>query len=99
MSSITRRIRDLYELFEAEAKPYGASVNIQTTNGGHLRAVFKIGTRQAFVIMSRTPKSEWRANSNAVSDARRTLRRLSSETINPRLRQPVAGQCAPTLSA
>jgi hypothetical protein len=72
-----RRIRDLYRLLEAEAEPYGASVKIEPTAGGHLRGVFSIGACQVFIITSLSP-STWRVHRHVRADARRALRSLTT---------------------
>jgi hypothetical protein len=72
-----RRIRDLHRLLEAEAEPYGASVKIEPTAGGHLRGVFSVGERQVFIITSFSPSSTWRVHRHVRADARRALRSLT----------------------
>jgi hypothetical protein len=70
-----RRIRDLRRLLEAVAEPYGATVLIEHTRGGHLRGTFVIGTRRAFIITGLSP-SDRRVGRHIEATARRTLREL-----------------------
>jgi hypothetical protein len=72
-----RRIRDLYRLLEAEAEPYGASVKIEHTAGGHLRGVFGVGERQVFIAISLSPSTR-RVHRHVRADARRALRSLTA---------------------
>jgi hypothetical protein len=73
-----RRIRDLRRLLEAEAERCSASIKIEPTAGGHLRGVFTVGERQAFIIISLSPSSAWRVHRRVRADARRTLRTLTT---------------------
>jgi hypothetical protein len=70
-----RRIRDLHRLLTNEAKPYGATVRIEHTNGGHLKGIFKVGERKAYIITAFTP-SCWRFGHHVRAEARRILRNL-----------------------
>jgi hypothetical protein len=74
---VTRRIRDLYKLLKAAAEPFGATVEIERTNGDHLRATFAIGTRRTFIITGLSP-SDWRVNREVRANARRVLRSLAA---------------------
>jgi hypothetical protein len=71
-----RRIRDLRRLLETIAEPYGASVLIEQTHGGHLRGTFTMGAQQAFIITGSSP-SDWRVARKVKAAARRTLRELA----------------------
>jgi hypothetical protein len=71
-----RRLRDLRRLLETVAAPYGASVIIESTRGGHLRSTFAIGARHAFIITSATP-SDWRATRKVERDAHHVLRDMT----------------------
>ena len=73
---VSRRIRDLSRLLEGLAEPYGATVLVEQTNGGHLRGVFTLGARQVFIITGFSP-SDWRVNRKVKATARRTLRELA----------------------
>jgi hypothetical protein len=70
-----RRIRDLHRLLADEAAPYGAKVRIEHTDGGHLRGVFSVGTREAYIITASSP-SCWRSSRKVRLTARRILRNL-----------------------
>jgi hypothetical protein len=72
-----RHVRDIHRLLEAEAAPYGASVEIEHTNGGHLRGVFHVGGQHVFIITSTTPSSTERLHQNIRHDARRALRSIA----------------------
>jgi hypothetical protein len=73
-----RRIRDLQRLLETEAKRFGASVTVETTNGSHLRHIFRLGDRQTFVISGFSPHNSWRSHRQVRAEARRVLRNLTA---------------------
>jgi len=74
-----RRLRDLHKLLTLEAAPYGASVSLEHTSGGHLRGTFTVGSHHTFIITSFTPSSTYRQHRHVRADARRALRRLTSD--------------------
>jgi hypothetical protein len=69
--------RDLHRLCQAEAEPFGAAVRIEHTGHGHLKAIFAVGVRTAFVITSSTSGC-WRRDLMVRADARRALRTLTT---------------------
>jgi len=73
------RIRDLQRMLETVAEPFSADVEIETTNGQHLRVILTLGPRCGCVIASMTPSDRWHADQNVRADARRLLRRLTTE--------------------
>jgi hypothetical protein len=75
---MTRRIRDLYRLLAVEAEPYGATVRVERTNGGHLKCIFSVGEHEVFVVTSFSPSSTWRFGRHVRADARRALRSLTT---------------------
>jgi hypothetical protein len=76
-----RRIRDLRRLLEIETEPYGASVTIEITNGGHLRHTFRLGDRHVFTISSFSPRCTG-SHQKTVVQARRALRALTSVPVS-----------------
>jgi hypothetical protein len=72
-----RKLRDLRRLLDPIAASFGATVTIEKTNRGHLRATFMIDERRGCIIVSSTP-SDWRADHKVEADARRTLRCLTA---------------------
>ena len=73
---MNRRTRDLYRLLAVEAEPYGAKVQIERTNGGHLKGIFSIGEHEVFIIASFS--SSTRCDRYVRADARRALRNLAA---------------------
>jgi hypothetical protein len=72
------RVRDLYLLLlVVEAEPFGATVRVEHANGGHLKGIFTVNGREAFVIASLTA-APWRCDRHVRADARRALRSLTT---------------------
>jgi hypothetical protein len=74
---VTRRERDLKRRLLALAEPFGASVDIKRTGGGHLCATFKHGVAHIDVYLAWSP-SDYRAEKNAAAFVRRTLRTIQA---------------------
>jgi hypothetical protein len=76
----TRWQRDLRRFLAAAARPYGATVRIEPTNG-HFRATFEAEAGRRFITISASP-SDRAANRKVAADAKRALRKLTSEATS-----------------
>jgi hypothetical protein len=70
-----RRLRDLKRSLIALAAAYGAEVEIRTSGGNHLAAVFKVGDSQIAVYVASTP-GDFRSLGNEHARVRRILRQI-----------------------
>lgn len=70
---MTRHLRDLKRTLAMLAAEHAASVKINMTNGGHIRARFTVGAKSVDVILGSTA-SDWRNERNNAALVRRVLR-------------------------
>jgi hypothetical protein len=72
-----RRLRDLKRSLALLAKPFGATVKIENTSGGHFRAIFASGCWTLAITMPRS-LSDRRSLRNTQAFVRRKLRRRAA---------------------